>query len=79
MGVDVEVAISVVGEEHSSVWVDVAVNKEITTIIEEDEVAEAAGLGGKTMTNLSGTGTPPLTSSLNGKCWRKSILIDWLN
>lgn len=79
VGGDEEAVINVVEEEHSSVWVGVAVNRAITMTTVEDEEAVVVGLGGKTMINPSATETLQSTSSLNGKCWRKLTSIAWLN
>ena len=75
VGGDAEAVISVVEEEHSSVWVGVVVNKATIMTIEEDAEAVAVDSGGKIMTSLSAIGTLLSISSLNGKCWRRLISI----
>lgn len=77
VGGDGEAVINVAEEEHSSVWVGVAVNKATTMTTVEDEEAVAVGLDGKTMINPSATGTLRSTSSLSGRCWRKLTSTAW--
>jgi hypothetical protein len=68
-------------EVNSKELADEEVSNTATTMTEEGEVVRVAeeDLVGRTTTNLNEIAMRLLTSSLTGKCWRRSISTVWLS